>query len=108
LFFNYHFQVPDALWKNIHGKMVGPGNVFFTDMPVTATATAKPVLSKHEGKQQVCNVDFIHLDEQSETQENKLRNSTALIWTDEEVAPLLFFHYHNFSMCIILWAIILF
>jgi maltodextrin utilization protein YvdJ len=105
LFFNYYFQVSDALWKNIHGKMAVPGDVFFTNMPVTVTA--KPVLSKHEGEEQVFNVDFIQMDEQSETQETKLRNSTSLIWTDEEVASLLIFLYYSFSLCIFLWMIIL-
>jgi hypothetical protein len=97
-FFNYCFQVSDALWKNIHGKTAVPDDVFFTNMPLMVTA--KPVLLKHEGEQQVCNVGFIQMNEQPETQETKLRNSTALVWTGEEVTSPLIFLYHSFNLCI--------
>jgi hypothetical protein len=86
--------------------MVVPGDVFFTNMPITVTA--KPDLLTHEGGEQVFNMDFIQMDAQSETQESKLKNSTALIWTDEEVTSLLIFLYHSFSLCIFLWMVILY
>jgi hypothetical protein len=79
----YYFQVSDTLWKNIHSKMAMPGDVFLTNMPVMVTS--KPLLQKLEGEQRVQSVDFIQVDEQTETQETKLRNSTSLVWTDEEV-----------------------
>jgi hypothetical protein len=104
-FFNYYFQVSDALWKNIHGKTAVPGDVFFTNMPLMVTT--KPVLLKREGEQEVCKVDFIQKNEQPETQETKLRNSTALVWTDEEVSSPLIFLYHSFGLCTFLWTVII-
>lgn len=105
VFFLTYFQVSDALWKNIHGKTAVPGDVFFTNMPLMVTA--KPVLLKHEGEQQVCNVDFVQMNEQPETRETKLRNSTALVWTDEEVTSPIILLYHSFSLCIFLWTVII-
>lgn len=82
-----------------------PGDVFFTNMPLMVTA--KPVLLKHEGEEQVCNVDFIQMNEQPETRETKLRNSTALVWTDEEVTLPIILLYPSFSLCIFLWTVII-
>ncbi|PNF42574.1 hypothetical protein B7P43_G05435 [Cryptotermes secundus] len=89
-----NIKVSDALWKNIHGKTAVPGDVFFTNMPLMVTA--KPVLLKHEVEQQVCNVDFVQMNEQPETRETKLKNSTALVWTDEEVEEMQRGIGHNF------------
>jgi hypothetical protein len=77
------------LWKNIHSKLALPGDVFFTNMP--GMVTSKPLLQKPDGEQGVCNMDFILMDEQSKTQETKLRNSSTLVWTHEEVTSALIF-----------------
>jgi hypothetical protein len=85
----YYFQVSDALWKNIHSKLALPGDMFLTNMP--GMVSSKPLLQKPEGEQGVCNMDFILMDEQSKTQETKLRNSSTLVWAHEEVISALMF-----------------
>ncbi|XP_069693749.1 ras association domain-containing protein 1-like isoform X2 [Periplaneta americana] len=54
-------------------------------------------LKKLEAEQRVCNMDFSRMDEGSETQETKLRNSTTLIWTEEEVEEIERGIGHDFS-----------
>ena len=79
----YFFQVSDVLWKNIHSKMTIPGGDVLTDMPVMASS--EPLFQKLEADEQVCNMDVIEIDEQSDTQGTMLQNSACLIWPDEKV-----------------------
>lgn len=79
----YFFQVSDVLWKNIHGKMTIPGGDVLTDMPVMTSS--EPLFQKPEADKEVCNMDVLQIDEQSDTQGTMLQNSACLIWPDEEV-----------------------
>ena len=79
----YFFQVSDVLWKNIHSKMTIPVGDVLTDMPVMTES--EPLFQKLEPDEQVCHMDVLQLDEQSETQGTMLQNSACLIWPDEKV-----------------------
>jgi len=79
----YFFQVSDVLWKNIHSKMTIPGGDVSTDVPVMTST--EPLFQKLEADEQVCNMDVLQIDEQSDTQQTMLQNSACLIWPDEKV-----------------------
>jgi len=81
--FIFFFQVSDVLWKNIHSKMTIPGGDVLTDMPIVTSS--EPLFQKHEADEQVCNMDLLQIDKQSDTQGTMLQNSACLIWPDEKV-----------------------
>jgi hypothetical protein len=83
LFIFYFFQVSDVLWKNVHGTVTIPGDDVLTDMP--GMTTSEQLFQNLESDEQVCNVDVLQMDEQSDTQGTKLQNSASLIWPNKKV-----------------------
>jgi hypothetical protein len=60
-----------------------PGGNVLTDMP--GMTTSEPLFKNLKSDEQVCNMDVLQMDEQSDTQGTKLQNSASLIWPNEKV-----------------------